>query len=52
MDLIGVTSFGASDGVRNHRRPIISQLSESISEFQTGLMSSTHAIVRFFEYFL
>jgi len=52
MDLTGVASFGVSDGVPNHGRPIISQPSESISEFRAGLMSSTHAIMRFFEYFM
>jgi len=32
--------------------PIISQSSESILKLQTRLMSSTHAIMRFFKYFL
>jgi len=52
MDLTGVTSFGISDGVRDHLRPIISQSSESIPKLRTRLMSSTHAIMRFSEYFL
>ena len=52
MDLTGVTSFGISDGIRDHLRPIISQSSESIPKLRTRLMSSTHAIMRFFEYFL
>ena len=52
MDLIGVTSFGVSDGVKDHLWPIIPQSSESISKLRTRLMSSTHAIMRFFEYFL
>ena len=52
MDLTGVTSFSMSDGVRDHLRSIISQSSESIPKFQIGLMSSTYAIMRFFEYFM
>ena len=52
MDLIGVTSFGISDGVRDHPRPIISQSSESIPKLWIRLMSSTHAVMRFFEYLM
>ena len=52
MDLIGMTSFGIRYGVRDHLRPIISQPSESIPKLRTRLMSSTHANMRFFEYFL
>jgi len=35
-----------------HRLAIIPQSSESISKLRTRLMSSTHAVMRFFEYFL
>jgi len=52
MDLTSVTSFGVSDGVRDHLRLIISQSSESILKLRTGLMSSTHTIMRFFECFM
>jgi len=52
MDLIGVTSFGVSDGVRDHLRPIIYQSLELIPKLQTRFMSSTHTIMHFFEYFL
>ena len=52
MDLTGMTSLGISDGIRDHLWPIIPQSSESISKLQTRLMSSTHTIMRFFEYFL
>jgi len=52
MDLEGMASFGISDGIRDHLRPIISQSSESISKLRTRLMSSAHASMCFFKYFL
>jgi len=52
MDLTGMTSLGVSDGVRDHLWPIIPQSSELISKLWTRLMSSTHAVMHFFEYFL
>jgi len=52
VDLTSVTSFGISDGVRDHIRLIISQSSESISKLRTRLVSSAHTSMRFFEYFL
>ena len=52
MDLTCVTSFSVSDGVRDHLRLIISQSSESIPKLRARLLSSTHAVMRFFEYFL
>ena len=47
-----VASFGISDGIWDHLRPIISQSSESISKLRTRLMSYIQAIMHFFEYFL
>ena len=52
MDLTGVTSLDVSDGIKDHLWAIIPVSSESISKLQTRLMSSTHAVMRFFEYFL
>ena len=52
MDLTGVTSFGISDGVKDHLWSIIPQSLESISKLRTRQMSSTHAVMRFFEDFL
>ena len=52
MDLTGVTSFGVNDGVRDHLGPIIPQSTESIPKLRARLMGSTHAIMRFFEFFL
>ena len=52
MDLTGMTSLGVSDGVRDHLWPIIHQSSESIPKLRARLMSYTHAVMRFFEYFM
>jgi len=52
MDLIGVTSLGVSDGFRDHLWPIIPQSLELIPKLGARLMSSTHAVMRFFEYSL
>ena len=52
MDLIGVASLSVNDGVRDHLWPVIPQSWESIPKLRARLMSSTHAIMRFFEYFL
>ena len=51
MHLAGVTSFGISDGVRDHLRPIISQPLELIPKFWARLMGST-AVMGFFQYLL
>ena len=52
MDLTGVTSFGVSDDVRDHLGLVIPQSMESIPKLRARLMSSTNAIMCFFEYFL
>ena len=52
MDLTGVTPFGVNDGVGDHLGPVIPQSTESIPKLRVKLMSFTHVIMRFFEYFL
>ena len=52
MYLAGVTSFGISDGVSDHLRPIISQPLESVCKFWVRLMGSTHTVMGFFQYLL
>jgi len=52
MDLTGITSFGISDGVGDHLGLVIPQSMESIPKLRARLMSSTNAIMCFFEYFL
>ena len=52
MHLAGVTSFGMSDGVSDHLRPIISQPLKSIRKFWARLMGSAHTVMGFFQYLL
>jgi len=51
VDLTGVASFIVSDGVRDYLWAISESL-ESVSKFWTRLVSSTHTVMRHFEYFL
>jgi len=51
VDLTRMTSLGIGDGVRDHLSPIIANSSEPVSELGSGLVSSTHTIISFFECF-
>jgi len=49
VDLICMALLSIGDGVRNHLRPIIAKSSKPISELGSGLVSSTHTVMSFFE---
>ena len=52
VDLTCMTSLSIGDGVRDLLRPVIAKPSKLVSEFGSGLMSSTHTVMSFFEYLL
>ena len=52
MDLTDMASVIIGDGVRDHLRPIIAKSSKPVSELGSGLVSSAHTIMSFFECFL
>jgi len=49
VDLTRMTSLSIGDGVRDHLRPIIPKSFEPVSELWSGLVSSAHTIMSFFE---
>jgi len=51
VDPTRMTSLGIGDGVGDHLQPIIAKSSEPVSELGSGLVSSAHTIMSFFECF-
>ena len=52
VDLTGMTSLSIGDGVRDHLRPIVAKSLKPVSELRSGLVSSVHTIMSFFEHLL
>ena len=52
MDLTGIASLSIGDSVRDYLRPIIAKFSKPVSELGSGLVSSVHTIMSFFEHLL
>ena len=52
VDLTCMISLSIGDGVRDHVQSIIAKSSELVSELGSGLVSSAHTIMSFFECFL
>ena len=49
VDLTGMASLSIGDGIRDYLRPIVAKSSKPASELRSGLVSSTHTIMSFFE---
>ena len=49
VDLTGMASLSIGDGVRNHLQPVVAQFSKPVSELRSGLVSSAHTVMSFFE---
>ena len=49
VDLTGMASLSIGDGIRDHLRLVIAKSSKPVSELRSGLVSSTHTIMSFFE---
>ena len=49
LDLTCMALIIIGDDVRDHLRPIIAKSSELISELGSGLVSSAHTVMSFFE---
>ena len=49
LDGTCLASLSIGNGIRNHLRPIISKSSKLVSELGSGLVSSTHTVMSFFE---
>ena len=49
MVLTCMASLSIGDGIRDHLQSIIAKSSEPVSKFGSGLMSSAHTIMSFFE---
>ena len=49
MDLTGMASISIGDDVKDHLRPVIAKSSKPIFELGSGLVSSAHIAVSFFE---
>ena len=47
----GMASLSIGDGVRDHLRLVIAKSSKPVSELGSGLVSSAHTIMSFFERF-
>jgi len=49
MNLTGMGSLSIGDGVRDHLQLVIAKSSKPVSEFGSGLVSSAHTVMSFFE---
>ena len=50
VDLTVMASLRIGDGIRDHLRPVIAKSSKPVSELRSGLVSSTHTVISFFEH--
>jgi len=52
VDLTCMASLSIVYGIRDHLLPIIAKFSKLVSELGSGLVSSAHTVMSFFEYLL